>query len=50
MQNTGGIIVGGAIGFNIIKAVLEVILYISIIIASFKVIQALNVYINKNTK
>ena len=48
MQVMGGIV--GAFGFlGIIKAVLEVLLYISIIAVSFKVVQALNVYINKNS-
>lgn len=32
-----------------IKAILEVMLYISVIFVSFKAIQALNIYINKNT-
>jgi len=30
------------------KAILEVMLYISVIFVSFKAIQALNIYINKN--
>jgi hypothetical protein len=41
----------GAFGFlGVAKAVLEVLTYISIIIVSFKSVQALNIYINKNTK
>jgi hypothetical protein len=48
MQNIGII---GAFGFlGIIKSILEVLLYISLIIVSFKAVQALNVYINKNSK
>jgi len=49
MQSVGGFI--GAMSFlGIIKSILEVLLYISVIIVSFKAVQALNVYINKNTK
>lgn len=33
-----------------IKDILEVMLYISVIFVSFKVIQALNIYINKNSR
>lgn len=32
-----------------IKAILEIMLYILVIFVSFKAIQALNTYINKNT-
>lgn len=42
--------IGGAIGLlAIIKPVLEVLLYLSLIFLSFKAIQALNIYINRNT-
>lgn len=38
------------LGFlGIIKMVLEVLFYISVIIVSLKAIQALNIYINKNS-
>lgn len=33
-----------------IKALLEVMLYISAIFVSFKAVQALNIYINKNSR
>jgi hypothetical protein len=48
MQNIGIVGVFGFLG--IIKAILDVLLYMSLIIVSFKVVQALNVYINKNSK
>ena len=32
-----------------LKAILEVMLYISAIFVSFKAVQALNIYINKNS-
>jgi len=50
MQSAGGIVVGGVLGLNIIKAILEFMLYITVIIASLKAIQALNVYIKNNKK
>jgi len=34
---------------GIIKAVLEVLFYISVITVSFKAMQALNIYISKNS-
>lgn len=37
-----------ALGY--IKAILEVMLYMSAIFVSFKAIQALNIYINKNSR
>lgn len=41
----------GAIGFiGIAKSILEVLAYISVIVVSFKAVQALNLYINKNSK
>lgn len=33
-----------------IKAILEVMLYMSVIFVSFKAVQALNIYINKNSR
>ncbi len=43
-------VIAGTLGFlGIIKAVLEVLLYMSFITVSFKAIQALNIYINKNS-
>lgn len=48
MQNIG---IVGAFGFlGIIKVILEVMLYMSAIIVSFKAVQALNIYINKNSR
>lgn len=48
MQNIG---IAGAFGFlGIVGAILKLTCYIAIIMVSFKVIQALNVYINKNSK
>ncbi|SHN73738.1 MULTISPECIES: hypothetical protein [Desulfitobacterium] len=53
MQNMGGFI-GGlgylSISLGFIKSILEVLLYISAIIVSFKAVQALNIYINKNSR
>jgi hypothetical protein len=41
----------GSIGFiGIAKSILEVLAYISVIVVSFKAVQALNLYINKNSK
>ena len=50
MQNVSlGIV--GAFGFlGIIRAILEVLFYTSAIIVSFKAVQALNIYINKNSR
>lgn len=48
MQSMGIVGVFGFLG--IIKAILEVLLYISVIMVSFKVVQALNVYINRNSR
>ncbi|GEM_PF-1019976 len=53
MQNIGGFV--GAFGYlsiilGFIKAILEILLYISAIIVLFKAVQALNIYINKNSK
>jgi hypothetical protein len=49
LQSTRGLI--GVIGFlGIAKSVLEVLLYLSLIAVSFKGVQALNIYINKNSK
>lgn len=48
----GGIILGFAyagIVLSYIKAILEVMLYMSAIFVSFKAVQALNIYINKNS-
>jgi hypothetical protein len=42
--------IGGAFSLLvIIKPILEVLLYLSLIFLSFKAIRALNVYINKNS-
>ena len=53
MQNMVGFI-GGlgylSISLGFIKSILEVLLYISAIIVSFKAVQALNIYINKNSR
>lgn len=38
----------GVIGIGIIRTVLEDMLYISAIIALFKLVQALNIYIKNN--
>ncbi|WP_313757051.1 hypothetical protein [Tissierella sp.] len=51
MPNIGGFM--GALGYlsiilSFIKAILEILLYISAIFVSFKAVQALNIYINKN--
>lgn len=41
----------GAFGFlGIITAILKVLFYLSAIIVSFKAVQALNIYINKNSR
>jgi hypothetical protein len=49
LQANKGLI--GTIGFiGIAKSVLELLAYIAIIVVSFKAVQALNVYINKNSK
>ncbi|WP_312668019.1 hypothetical protein [Tissierella praeacuta] len=53
MQNIGGFM--GAFGYlniilSFIKAILEIFLYISAIFVSFKAVQALNIYINKNIR
>ncbi|MCM0648921.1 hypothetical protein NBE98_11100 [Clostridium swellfunianum] len=48
MQALGGVLV-----FSvpvILKAILEALLYISLIVVAFKVVQALNIYINKNSR
>jgi hypothetical protein len=43
--------VAGALAFlGIIKTILEFMLYISAIIVLFKAVQALNIYINKNSR
>lgn len=48
MQAMAGI--GGAFYFlMIIKETLQVLLYISIIVVLYKVLQVLNIYINKNS-
>lgn len=53
LQNMVGFI-GGlgylSISLGFIKSILEVLLYISAIIVSFKAVQALNIYINKNSR
>jgi|APDOM4702015248_1054824.scaffolds.fasta_scaffold142250_2 hypothetical protein len=49
LQSTRGLI--GTIGFlGIAKSILEVLLYFSLIAVSYKTVQALNIFINKNTK
>ncbi|CAK7086012.1 hypothetical protein KQI38_17410 [Tissierella carlieri] len=53
MQNMGGFI--GGFGYlsiilGFIKSILEILLYTSLIFVSFKALQALNIYINKNLK
>lgn len=53
IQNMGGF-VGGlsylSISLGFTKSILEVLLYMSAIIVSFKAVQALNIYINKNSR
>lgn len=42
--------IGGALSLLVIlKPILEILLYMTLIFVSFKAIQALNVYINKNS-
>lgn len=48
MSNLPGFLVFSVPG--ILKLILEVLLYISLIVVSFKVVQALNIYINKNSR
>jgi hypothetical protein len=48
MSNLPGLLVFSVPG--ILKSILEVLLYISLIVVSFKVVQALNIYINKNSR
>jgi hypothetical protein len=49
LQSARGFI--GAMGFlGIIQTVLQVLLYISLIAVAFKTVQALNIYINNNSK
>jgi hypothetical protein len=49
MSNPNGLF--GAIGFiSIIESILRMITYIAVISVSFKGIQALNTYINKNSR
>jgi len=50
MQNIGIGIVGAFGSLGIIRAILEVLFYMSASIVSFKAIQALNIYINKNSR
>ena len=52
IQNMGGFMGGLAyftMGLGFIKSILEVLFYMATIIVSFKAIQALNIYINKNS-
>lgn len=49
MQAMSGILMRAFSLLAIIKAILEVLLYISIIVVSYKALQALNLYINKNS-
>lgn len=49
MQAMSGIMMGAFSLLAIIKAILEILLYISIIVVSYKALQALNLYINKNS-
>jgi len=39
-----------SIFLNLVKAILEVVFYMSAIFVSFKALQALNIYINKNSR
>lgn len=53
IENMGGFV--GSLGYlsislGFIKSILEVLLYMSVIIVSFKAIQALDIYINKNSR
>lgn len=48
MQNAG--IIGALSSLGIIKVILEIMLYMASIIALFKVVQALNIYIDKNLR
>lgn len=38
------------IALNIIKNILEVMFYMSAVFVSYKALQALNIYINKNSR
>ena len=48
MQTLTGVMGTGIMGVGIIKVVLEDMLYISAIIALFKLVQALDIYIRNN--
>jgi hypothetical protein len=48
MDNLSGLLFFSVPG--ILKSILEILLYISLIVVSFKVVQALNIYINKNSR
>lgn len=48
MQTLTGFTATAALGIGIIKVVLEDVLYISAIIALFKLVQALDIYIRNN--
>jgi hypothetical protein len=49
MSNPNGLL--GAIGFiSIVESILRIMTYIAVISVSFKGIQALNAYINKNLR
>ncbi|MFL0245552.1 hypothetical protein [Candidatus Clostridium stratigraminis] len=49
MSNAIGIF-GAISSFAIIESILRMLAYIAIISVSFKAIQALNIYINKNSR
>lgn len=49
MENVG-IGIAGAFGWGYVSAILEVLFYVSAIIVSFKAVQALDIYINKNSR
>jgi len=48
MQNIG--IIGAFSFLGIVKVILEIMLYMAGIIVLFKVVQALNIYIDKNSR
>lgn len=49
LQSAGGFI-GAMSILGIIQTMLQILLYISLIALSFKAVQALNIYINRNSK
>ncbi|WP_425804911.1 hypothetical protein ACHOLT_00400 [Desulfitobacterium sp. Sab5] len=50
MENVGIGIIGAFGSLGYVTTILEAVFYVSAIIVSFKAIQALDIYINKNTR